>query len=108
MDSFTDQFESLFISAVVSTPELCCFVDMDAQTDIARDRLVSPCCKPNAPTTGYLPGHRTATILITITQYGIPNTGPWLLKAVEALFWVYISVSFVVSAGLYLTLWSTQ
>ncbi|KAG7285197.1 hypothetical protein NEMBOFW57_009818 [Staphylotrichum longicolle] len=50
----------------------------------------------------------SATILITITQYGIPNTGPWLLTVVEALFWIYVGVSVLVSAGLYLTLWSTQ
>ncbi|AEO71442.1 uncharacterized protein THITE_2123792 [Thermothielavioides terrestris NRRL 8126] len=48
-----------------------------------------------------------ATILITITQYGTPHTGPWLLRVVEALFWIYIGVSVLVSASLYLTLWST-
>ncbi|KAK4132899.1 C4-dicarboxylate transporter/malic acid transport protein [Trichocladium antarcticum] len=49
-----------------------------------------------------------ATILITVCQYGIPHTGPWLLAAAEVLFWIYIGVSTLVSAGLYLTLWSTQ
>ncbi|KAK4154281.1 malic acid transport protein [Chaetomidium leptoderma] len=68
-ESFTDQLESLFISAII--------VSM-------------------------------ATILITITQYGIPHAGPWLISVVEALFWVYIGVSTLVSASLYLTLWSTQ
>lgn len=48
-----------------------------------------------------------ATILITITQYGIPHAGPWLLNVVEALFWIYLGVSILVSASLYLTLWST-
>jgi hypothetical protein len=48
-----------------------------------------------------------ATILITITQYGTPHTGPWLLRVIEALFWIYIGVSVLVSASLYLTLWST-
>ncbi|KAK3901130.1 voltage-dependent anion channel [Staphylotrichum tortipilum] len=50
----------------------------------------------------------TGTILITIAQYGIPHTGPWLVNTIEALFWIYISISTVISAGLYLTLWSTQ
>lgn len=49
-----------------------------------------------------------ATILITICQYGVPNAGPWLLSVVEACFWIYVGVSTLVSAGLYLTLWSTQ
>ncbi|KAL1837650.1 hypothetical protein VTJ49DRAFT_3549 [Mycothermus thermophilus] len=49
-----------------------------------------------------------ATILITVTQYGTPHTGPWLLRVIEACFWVYTAVSVVVSASLYLTLWSTQ
>ncbi|KAK0706453.1 voltage-dependent anion channel [Lasiosphaeria miniovina] len=51
---------------------------------------------------------RTATIFITICQYGIPNVGPWLLETMGALFWIYVSASTVISAGLYLTLWSTQ
>ncbi|KAK4101538.1 hypothetical protein N658DRAFT_425452 [Parathielavia hyrcaniae] len=66
MASFTDQFESLFISAIVTT------------------------------------------ILTSITQYGIPRTGPWLLAVMEALFWIYLAISTLFSAGLYLTLWSTQ
>ncbi|KAL2185170.1 C4-dicarboxylate transporter/malic acid transport protein [Thermothelomyces heterothallicus CBS 203.75] len=49
-----------------------------------------------------------ATILITITQYGVPHVGHWLLSVAEALFWVYIGLSAVVSAALYLTIWSTQ
>ncbi|KAK3304334.1 voltage-dependent anion channel [Chaetomium strumarium] len=49
-----------------------------------------------------------ATILITITQYGTPHVGPWLLSVVEALFWLYVGVSILISASLYLTLWSTQ
>lgn len=49
-----------------------------------------------------------ATILITICQYGVPNVGHWLLSVVEACFWIYVGVSTLVSAGLYLTLWSTQ
>ncbi|KAK4241041.1 malic acid transport protein [Achaetomium macrosporum] len=69
VESFTDQMESLFISAIIVS---------------------------------------LATILITITQYGTPHVGPWLLSVVEALFWIYLGVSILVSASLYLTLWSTQ
>ncbi|KAK4667338.1 hypothetical protein QC763_308350 [Podospora pseudopauciseta] len=49
-----------------------------------------------------------ATILITTAQYGIPHVGDWLLSLLEALFWVYVGLSTLSSAGLYLTLWSTQ
>ncbi|KAI0539383.1 voltage-dependent anion channel-domain-containing protein [Xylaria digitata] len=49
-----------------------------------------------------------ATILINITQYGCPHTGPWLQTATEALFWVYIAISIAASTGMYLVLWSTQ
>ncbi|KAI1813092.1 voltage-dependent anion channel-domain-containing protein [Poronia punctata] len=48
------------------------------------------------------------TILINITQYGIPNTGPWLQHLMGALFWVYLAISVSASAGMYLILWSTQ
>ncbi|KAK6955979.1 hypothetical protein Daesc_003626 [Daldinia eschscholtzii] len=50
----------------------------------------------------------TATILINICEYGIPMTGPWLQRVMEWLFWIYIVVSVVASAGMYLILWSTQ
>ncbi|KAK0674642.1 putative transporter [Cercophora samala] len=69
VESFTDQMESLFISALIVS---------------------------------------LATILITTAQYGIPHVGDWLLSLLEALFWVYLGLSTVSSAGLYLTLWSTQ
>ncbi|KAK0652182.1 voltage-dependent anion channel-domain-containing protein [Cercophora newfieldiana] len=49
-----------------------------------------------------------ATIFITICQYGIPKAGPWLLNVMEVMFWIYVSLSMVISATLYLTLWSTQ
>ncbi|KAK3387134.1 voltage-dependent anion channel-domain-containing protein [Podospora didyma] len=49
-----------------------------------------------------------ATIFITICQYGVPHVGPWLLGVMEAMFWIYISASVGASAGMYLTLWSTQ
>ncbi|KAI1088719.1 voltage-dependent anion channel-domain-containing protein [Rostrohypoxylon terebratum] len=49
-----------------------------------------------------------ATILINTCEYGIPRTGPWLSHAMEWLFWIYIIVSVLASAGMYLILWSTQ
>jgi len=52
--------------------------------------------------------YRSATILITVCQYGIPNAGPWLLDFMEVIFWIYVGASTAISAGLYLTLWSTQ
>lgn len=45
---------------------------------------------------------------MTVCQYGIPRVGPWLLEVMEIMFWIYIAFSTVISAGLYLTLWSTQ
>lgn len=46
-------------------------------------------------------------ISINICQYGIPHSGPWLLRVVEVLFWIYLPVSVVASSGMYLILWST-
>ncbi|KAF5247999.1 hypothetical protein FAUST_405 [Fusarium austroamericanum] len=51
--------------------------------------------------------HYVAVILINTCQYGIPHTGPWLLNAMEWVFWVYAALSVSVSAFLYLILWST-
>ncbi|KAL1878561.1 hypothetical protein VTK73DRAFT_7826 [Phialemonium thermophilum] len=48
-----------------------------------------------------------ATILLTTCEYGIPHTGPWLLRTMRALFWSYVGVSMLASAGMYLILWST-
>ncbi|EEU46312.1 uncharacterized protein NECHADRAFT_78786 [Fusarium vanettenii 77-13-4] len=48
-----------------------------------------------------------AVILINTCQYGIPNTGIWLLRTMELMFWIYAALSVGVSALLYLILWST-
>ncbi|RSM09948.1 hypothetical protein CDV31_007465 [Fusarium ambrosium] len=48
-----------------------------------------------------------AVILINTCQYGIPNTGIWLLRTMELMFWIYAALSVSVSALLYLILWST-
>jgi len=60
------------------------------------------------PTLTDEPSPSLATIFVTICQYGIPNVGIWLLELMEVMFWLYIGFSILVSAGLYLTLWSTQ
>lgn len=45
--------------------------------------------------------------MITICEYGIPNCGVWLLRTMEIMFWVYIGLGAIASAGMYLILWST-
>ncbi|RFU24183.1 hypothetical protein B7463_g12156, partial [Scytalidium lignicola] len=49
-----------------------------------------------------------STILINITQYGIPQAGEWLVRTMQVLFWVYAALSILASSGMYLLLWSTQ
>ncbi|KAG5951220.1 hypothetical protein E4U53_003552 [Claviceps sorghi] len=48
-----------------------------------------------------------AMILINICEYAVPHCGTWLLRTVQVCFWIYIGLSAVASAGLYLILWST-
>lgn len=45
--------------------------------------------------------------MINICEYGVDSVGPWLLHTLEILFWIYVALSTVVSAGIYLVLWST-
>ncbi|KAK4893469.1 hypothetical protein LTR27_008151 [Elasticomyces elasticus] len=47
-------------------------------------------------------------ILITVLEYGEPHAGPWLLKTMCCLFWVYCALATVFSLGIYLIMWSTQ
>ncbi|KAF6819972.1 c4-dicarboxylate transporter malic acid transporter [Colletotrichum sojae] len=51
--------------------------------------------------------HRFAVICINICQFGVPHTGPWLLRIMQILFWSYIAMSMMASATIYLILWST-
>jgi len=44
------------------------------------------------------------TILINISQFGPENAGPWLLTAVDVLFWLDAALAVVLSAGIYLLL----
>ncbi|KAJ9194351.1 hypothetical protein DTO164E3_5329 [Paecilomyces variotii] len=48
------------------------------------------------------------TILINISQYGPEHTGGWLKHAVEILFWIDATLAVILSAGIYLIVWSTQ
>ncbi len=45
--------------------------------------------------------------MINICEYGVPKSGIWLLRTMEILFWVYVCISAIASAGMYLILWST-
>ena len=48
------------------------------------------------------------TILINISQYGLPQTGPWLRNAVYVLFWLDATLAVVSSSVIYLLMWSTK
>lgn len=42
------------------------------------------------------------TILINISQYGLPQTGPWLSTAVLVTFWIDVALAILSSTGIYL------
>lgn len=44
------------------------------------------------------------TIIWNIAQYGLHNTGPWLLQAMIVLFWMFAGLAIVASSGTYLVL----
>ena len=45
--------------------------------------------------------------MINICEYGVDSVGAWLLRTMEFMFWFYVALSTVASAGMYLILWST-
>ena len=45
--------------------------------------------------------------MINTCQYGVPSCGIWLLRTMEIMFWIYVGLSVLTSAGIYLILWST-
>lgn len=47
-------------------------------------------------------------ILSCMQSYGVPNTGPWLVKALEVLFWIYVGVVLVVGIGQYYMLFQLE
>lgn len=42
------------------------------------------------------------TVLINISQYGLPKAGPWLGRAVIVLFWIDAALAILSSSGIYL------
>lgn len=48
-----------------------------------------------------------ATILINICEYGLAHgkAGPWLLQAMVVMFWIYVAISILASAGVYLLMY---
>jgi tellurite resistance protein TehA-like permease len=40
-------------------------------------------------------------ILSGAQAYGVPHTGPWLVKALEVFFWIYCAVVFIVGVAQY-------
>lgn len=48
-----------------------------------------------------------ASIIAGIARYGIPTSGPWLVKVYEILFWIYFAVSFCMAVGQYMLLFTS-
>lgn len=49
-----------------------------------------------------------ALLLNCMQQYGVPSCGPWLVKTLEALFWIYASLALLVAIFQYLTLFVAE
>ncbi|KAI5195569.1 malic acid transporter [Aureobasidium subglaciale] len=47
-------------------------------------------------------------LLNCIHLYGVPNTGPWLIKTLEILFWIYCAVVLIVGIGQYYILFQLE
>jgi len=47
-------------------------------------------------------------LLNCMQSYGVPNTGPWLISALNALFWIYCAVVLVVAIGQYFVLFQEE
>jgi len=51
----------------------------------------------------------TISLLLNCIQlYGIPSTGPWLVKTVEILFWMYCATVLIVGVGQYYILFQLE
>jgi len=42
------------------------------------------------------------TILMNITQYGVPTAGLWLERTAFVLYWIYCALAVLFSSGIYL------
>lgn len=49
-----------------------------------------------------------ALILYCIQQYGVPSSGPWLVKALEVLFWTYAGCAILVAVFQYHVIFNTR
>ncbi|KAI7104737.1 malic acid transporter, partial [Hortaea werneckii] len=47
-------------------------------------------------------------IMNCMQSYGVPNTGPWLIKAIEVLFWIYCAVVLLVAIFQYYILFQEE
>lgn len=47
-------------------------------------------------------------ILNSMQAYGVPSTGPWLVKAIEILFWIYCAVVLLVAIFQYFVLFKEE
>lgn len=49
-----------------------------------------------------------ALILYCVQQYGVPSSGPWLIKALEVLFWTYAGCAILVAVFQYHVIFDTR
>ncbi|RMZ12895.1 hypothetical protein D0862_02515 [Hortaea werneckii] len=47
-------------------------------------------------------------IMNCMQSYGVPNTGPWLIRAIEVLFWIYCAVVLLVAIFQYYILFQEE
>jgi C4-dicarboxylate transporter/malic acid transport protein len=51
----------------------------------------------------------SVSLLLNCMQaYGVPSTGPWLIKAINVLFWIYCAVVLTVAIGQYYVLFQEE
>jgi len=51
----------------------------------------------------------SVSLLLNCMQaYGVPSTGPWLIKAINVLFWIYCAIVLVVAIGQYYVLFQEE
>jgi tellurite resistance protein TehA-like permease len=51
----------------------------------------------------------SVSLLLNCMQaYGVPNTGPWLIKTINVLFWIYCAIVLIVAIGQYYVLFQEE
>jgi tellurite resistance protein TehA-like permease len=53
-------------------------------------------------------GQMLGALLNCMQQYGVPSCGPWLVRTLEVLFWIYASLALLVAIFQYLTLFVAE